>query len=108
MIPVTSQAASFLKKDVGPELLFGKIIGARVHAPITDSMITLLESSGRLDKLGIYIRSTWLSELETDTDQAGNLIEGSLSLRGMEKMLFKYLNVHYAQIPFCNVDLLQK
>ena len=108
VIPVTSQAASFLKQDIGPEMLFGKIIGARVHAPITDSMITFLESTGRLDKLGILIRSTWLSELQTQSNKRGNLIEGALSLRGLEKMVIKYLNVHYSENPFCNVDLLQK
>lgn len=101
LIPVTSQAASFMKKDIGSDLLFGKIIEARVHAPITNEVISFLESSGRLDDLGILIRSTWLSELNTTLDTDGKLIEGSLSMRGFEEMMIKYMNLPNSSLSFC-------
>jgi len=101
LIPVTSQAASFLKKDMGPELLFGKIIEAKVHAPITNDVISFLDTSGRLDDLGILIRSTWLSELNTTLDTDGKLIEGSLSMRGFEEMMFKFINLPNSSLSFC-------
>jgi hypothetical protein len=101
VIPVTSQTASYLKKDLDPTMVFGKAIEARVHTPISDSMITFLESSGRLDRLGIFIRSTWLSELATDVDSGGKLIEGALTIRGMEEMNFKYMNLRNSEKLFC-------
>ncbi len=101
LIPVTSQAASFLKNDIGSDLLFGKIIDARVHPPITDEMISFLESSGRLKDLGILLRATWLTELETSGGEGGRLAEGALTLRGMEEMLVKYMNLPNSTKSFC-------
>ncbi len=108
LIPVTSQAASFLKKDISSKLLFGKIIEARVHQPLSNDAILFLQASGKLEDLGILIRSVWLTELMTDIDQGGTLIEGSLSIRGMEKMLFKYFNIQVRETNYCPMYLMKQ
>lgn len=107
LIPVTSQSASFLKKDIDSDLLFGKIIEARVHSPITDEMITFLEANDRLKDLGVLLRSTWLTELETSGGVSGRMIEGALTLRGMEEMLLKYMNLPNSTKSFCPRLLVQ-
>lgn len=107
LIPVTSQAASFMKTDFQDDLLFGKIIKARVHPPIRNEVIDFLEKSDRLPLLGILIRATWLSELESDYDRGGKLIEGALTFRGIEEMTLKYLNLENSERVFCPRFLLK-
>jgi hypothetical protein len=92
IFPVTSQGSSFMKKDMDPKMLFGRMLDAKVHPPITNAVINFLAQSGQLDKLGILLRATWLSELETNRDASGKgtLIQGALTIQGIEEMSLQY------------------